>query len=138
MRAPTLEIPPKLLFFLDRLEECLEVALPEALRAFALNDLVEQRRPVFHRLREDLQQIAVGIAVDENAERLERLERFVDLAHPTLKLPVVGRGRLQEFHAAIAERRHRLDDVVGREREVLRAGATVEIEILLDLRLLLA
>src|SRR5688500_12139062 len=138
MRAPTLEIPPKFLFFLDRLEERLEVALPEALRAFALNDLVEERRPVFNRLREDLQQIPVGIAVDENAERLERFERLVDLAHSALQLLVVRRWRLEEFHAAIAERRHRLDDVVGREREVLRARATVEIEILLDLRLLLA
>src|ERR1700694_1093753 len=58
-RGAVLEVPPQRLLLLDRLEECLEVALSEALRALSLDDLVEDRRPVFDRLREDLQQVAI-------------------------------------------------------------------------------
>ena len=49
-----LEIPAKVLFALERLEQCFEVSGAEALCAFALNDLVEERRPIFHWLGEDL------------------------------------------------------------------------------------
>src|SRR6476469_4649466 len=52
-----LEIAPEVLFALERLEQSLEIPRPEALRAFALDDLVEQRRTIFHRFREDLQEV---------------------------------------------------------------------------------
>ena len=39
-----LQIPPRRLLPLDRLEQRLEVALAEALGALPLDDLVEQRR----------------------------------------------------------------------------------------------
>ena len=41
-------------------------------------------------------------------------------------------------HAARLELGHRLDDVGGRDGDVLHAGAAVEVQILLDLRLALA
>src|SRR5215831_8161689 len=44
---------------LDRLEQRLEVAFAKALRAVPLDQLEEDRRPVLHRLGEDLQQVAV-------------------------------------------------------------------------------
>ena len=76
----SLQIPSQRLLLLDRFEQRLEVSLPEAPRALSLDDLVEERRAILDRLREDLQQIAVRIAIDENAELLELVDRLVDLA----------------------------------------------------------
>ena len=49
------EVPPLVLLELDALEERLEVARPEPLVVVALDYLDEHRRPVLHRLREDLE-----------------------------------------------------------------------------------
>src|SRR5687768_4531161 len=62
------EIPSQCLFAFDRLKQCLEVPRPEALGSFPLDDLVEQRRPVLHRLREYLEEIALLVTVNENPE----------------------------------------------------------------------
>ena len=53
---------------LDRLEKRLEVALAEPLRAVPLDQLEEDRRPVLHRLGEDLQQVAVLVPVGQDAQ----------------------------------------------------------------------
>jgi hypothetical protein len=68
----------------------------------------------------------------------ELVDRLVDLPHARLQFVVVRRGHGQELDAAITERRHRRDDVVGGQRDVLHARADIEVEVLLDLRLLLA
>src|SRR5579859_7223377 len=60
-----LEIAAERLLALDRLEQRLEVAVAEARRAVALDHLEEDRGPVLGRLREDLQQVAVVVAVGE-------------------------------------------------------------------------
>src|SRR4051794_40104680 len=62
------EVPPRVLLPLDRLEQRLEVALAEAARPVALDQLEEDRRAVAERLREHLQQVALVVAVDEDAE----------------------------------------------------------------------
>src|SRR5688572_8865493 len=60
------EVPALVLLALDGLEERLEVALAEAERAVTLDDLEEDRRAVAERLGEDLQEVAVLVAVDED------------------------------------------------------------------------
>ena len=45
-----LQIASPLLFFLKRLEQGFEIAFAETLRAFALDDFKEERRPILHRL----------------------------------------------------------------------------------------
>ena len=65
-QADALEVAAERLLALDRLEERLEVAVAEAARAVALDHLEEQRRPVLRGLREDLQQVAVVVAVGED------------------------------------------------------------------------
>ena len=72
--------PLAVLLALDRLEQGLEVALAEAARAVALDDLEEDRRPVAERLGEDLQQVALVVVVDEDAEPAQVGEVLVDLA----------------------------------------------------------
>ena len=73
-----LEVSSPLLLALDRLEERLEVALAEAARTVALDDLEEHRRPVLDRLGEDLQQVALVVAVDQDAELGEVRQVFLD------------------------------------------------------------
>ena len=71
----TSEIAAQRLLALDRLEQGLEVALAEAARAVALDDLEEQRRAVADRLGEDLQQVALVVAVDQDAEPARSSQR---------------------------------------------------------------
>src|SRR5215468_7134991 len=137
-RLTTLQIPPKRLLLLNRLEQGLEVPLPKAPRALSLDHLVKQRRAILHGLRKDLEQVSIGITIDKNTELLELIDWLIDLPHATLQLLVVRRRRTQELHAMIAQRAHRGDDVVGRECEVLHARPAIELEVLVDLRFLLA
>jgi predicted ATPase/DNA-binding CsgD family transcriptional regulator len=97
-----LQVAAALLLALDRLEQGLEVALAEAERAMALDELEEHGRPVADRLGEDLQQVAVLVAVDEDAAFLELLYRDTDLADPLPqhRVGVVRVRRGEELHAA--------------------------------------
>src|SRR4051794_29201992 len=127
------EVPPRGLLALDRLEQRLEVALAEAARAVPLDQLEEDRRAVAERLGEDLEQVALVVAVDQDAEPAQIVERLVDVAHAAGHVGVVRVGRAQELDAIRGERLDGLHDVACRQRDVLRAGALVELEVLVDL-----
>src|SRR6478672_11527520 len=91
LRLSALQIPPRRLFPLDRLEQRPKVPLAEAASALALDDFVEDRRPVLDRTGEDLEEVAVRVTVHEDAQRGEHVHRLVDLADPALQLLVVAR-----------------------------------------------
>src|SRR4051794_2458094 len=133
-----LQVAAQRLFALDGLEERLEVAIAEAACAVALDDLEEDGRAVADRLREDLQQVALVVAVDEDAQALEVLEVLGDLADAVRRVVVVGVRRVEELDAAALELLDALHDVARGDRDVLGAGATVVLEVLVDLRLALA
>src|SRR5262249_42710850 len=61
------EGPAEGLLALDGLEQGLEVPLAEAAGAVAFDHLEEERRAVEDRLGEDLEQVALVVAVDEDA-----------------------------------------------------------------------
>ena len=63
------QVPAALLLALDRLEEGLEVALPEAQRPMPLDDLEEDGRPVPEGLGEDLEEVALLVPVDKDPAR---------------------------------------------------------------------
>src|SRR5438876_7476153 len=69
------------LIALYRLEQRLEVAFAEAGRAATLDDLEEHRRTVGDRLGEDLQQVSVVVAVDEDVRALQRAPRQFESLH---------------------------------------------------------
>src|SRR4029077_18851638 len=82
---------------LDRLEECAEIALAEALVTFALDDLEENRAD--HGIREDLQQQAAapsGRAVDQDPVAAEPIEILAMAGEPRIQLLVVGVGHVHE------------------------------------------
>src|SRR5580693_8782293 len=86
---PELKIPAQRLLALNRLKQCFEVPLAEAAASLPLNDFVEDRRPVLHGPREDLQHVPFIIAIDENAKPLQLLDRLINLAHAALQLRIV-------------------------------------------------
>ena len=126
------------LLALDGLEQRLEIALAETAAALALDHFEEQRRPVLHRAGEDLQHVAFVVAVHQDAEFLQLVERLVDLPDARQQIVVVGGRHAQKLHALPPQRRHRLDDVVGGHGDVLHAGAAVKLQVLFDLRFALA
>src|SRR5215471_17181272 len=89
-RAGGLQVAAAGLFALDRLEQGLEVALAEPLRAVPLDQLEEHGRPVLYRLGEHLQQVAVLVPVGEYLLGGQLGERHSGLAHPAPELLVVG------------------------------------------------
>src|SRR5689334_21214901 len=95
------ERPPSGLLPFDRLEQCPEVAFAKSQGApAALDDLEEKGRPREDAFREDLQQVAIVIAVDQDAQAFERCLVLLDLAHPLVELGVVIRLRdLEELLA---------------------------------------
>src|SRR5689334_7463785 len=133
-----LQVPATFLLPLDGLEERLEVALAEAERAMPLDQLEEHRRPVLDRLGEDLQQVPVFVAVDQDLPGLEFLDRHADRADAgaQFRVLVVGVGGVEELDAGRPHLVDRAQDVVGGQGDVLGAGAAVELEVLVDLRLL--
>ena len=133
-----LEVAALLLLALDRLEQRLEVADPEATRAVALDDLEEERRSVLHRSGEDLQEVALLVAVRFDAELLQGVDGHADISDTVRQRRVVLVRQPQELHAVLPEPTDRADDVLGPERDVLAAWRPIPIEVLLDLALLLA
>src|SRR6476660_5266823 len=129
------EVAAELLLALDRLEERLEVALAEAERAVPLDELEEHGRPVAHRLGEDLEEVAVLVAVDEDLAALELLDRHPHLADTLtqLRVVVVRVGGVEELDAVVPQGVDGAEDVVGRQGDVLAAGAVVVLEVLVDL-----
>src|SRR5579863_2003301 len=91
------EIAALALFAFDGLKKRLEISLPEAAAALALNDLEEQRWPVLHRAGEDLQHISLIVAIDQDAQLLQLVHGLVDRAHALLQFGVIGVRDPKEF-----------------------------------------
>src|ERR1019366_7783382 len=132
------KIAAQRLLSLDRFEKCLEVTCTEALRALALNDFVKNRRTIFNRLRENLEQIAFVVPIHENSKLSKRRDVFVDFSDTLANAVVVRARNLQKLDPARLHVSNCLDDVVGRNCNVLHARAVVELEIPIDLRLFLS
>ena len=66
------------------------------------------------------------------------VDRHADVADAVGERLVVGVRHAQELDAVLAQLADGADDVLGPQRDVLRAGVEVLVEELLDLALLLA
>src|SRR5438128_1657897 len=86
------------LFALDCLKERLEVSLAETARAAALDDFEEQRWPVRDRFGENLQHVALIVAIDENAKLGQRFHVFLNRADASRQGVVVTLRHAQERH----------------------------------------
>ena len=104
----------------------------------SLNDLNEHGRAVLDGRGENLQKIAFIILVDQNAEFLDGLVIFLDLADAFGECFVIGVGHAQEFDAVLAELIHSVENVTSDDGNMLCAGREIVIEILFDLTLAFA
>ncbi len=103
----------------------------------AFDELEEDRQAVDDRLGEDLQQIAVLIAVDQDAALAQLGDGHPNVADPGAQIRAVVAGRhRQEPHAACARLVDGAQDVVGGQRHMLRPGPGVELKVLVHLVLL--
>lgn len=138
------QVAPLGLFPLNGLEQALEVASAEALKLVALDDLDEDGGAVHEGLGEELEQVALLVVVDEDVEALDGVEVLLELPAALLGGEALAHGGVvrgrdaDELDAAGAHGGDGGQDVAGQQGNVLDAGAGVEDDELLDLRLLLA
>src|SRR5205809_2076727 len=97
------EIAAEGLLALDRLEERLEVPLPETACAVALDHLEEERRAILRGLREDLEEVAVLVSVGEDPQPAQVGPLLADLADPVADVLVVRVGRRQEHDPLVLQ-----------------------------------
>src|SRR5450759_4615604 len=64
-----------------------------------LDQFEEHRRPILHRLGEDLQQVALLVPVGENPQLPQRVQRHPGVPDPLAQGVVVTVGAGQEFHS---------------------------------------
>src|SRR5680860_514277 len=102
--SPYSEVAAPLLLALDRFDKRLDVAFTEAARALPFDELEEHGRAIAHRLGEDLQKVAVLVAVHQDLVFLEILDRHADLPDPLAKLGVlvIGVRCLEELDPVVA------------------------------------
>src|SRR6266540_1270968 len=128
-----LQVAAERLFALQGHEQRLEVPLPEAAGAVPLDQLEEHRRPVLRHLGEDLQQVALIVAVGQHAQLLQAPQVEVEVGEPLRQVAVVGVRHPHELDPAGPQRPDALDDVAGLDGDVLDPRAAVELEVLVDL-----
>src|SRR5258708_8571072 len=76
----SLKIAALFLFRFNRFEKGLEIALSETLRAMALNDFDEHGRTALDGFREDLQQIAFIVPIDQDTQLVNGPQVLIDLS----------------------------------------------------------
>jgi len=103
------------------------------LRAAPLNDLEEESRPVLDRLGENLEQIALIIAINQDTQFGQFAQIFPDRTDPFGQHLVVGRWHLEERDVIGGHGPHAGNDVAGRQRDVLHAQAVVIFKELINL-----
>ena len=132
-------LPREVLLALDGLEQRLEISLAETAAAFALDDFVEQRGAVFHRLGEDLQHVAFVVAIHQDAELLQA-RRW---ARRSCRCALPGRRSRCRARAETRRPASRSVATVSMMLSVAMAmcctpGPLIELQILFDLRFALA
>ena len=86
-----------------------------------LDDLEEERRPVLDGPGEDLEEVALLVAVGLDPELLEGLDRDADVADSIGQGRVVLVRKAEELDAVLPQPANRSDDVLRPERDVLGA-----------------
>src|SRR5919197_6613357 len=98
---PILEVAALRLLALDRLEQRLEVADPKSPRPVALDDLEEESRPILDGSGEDLEEVALLVAVGLDAKLLERIDRHADVTDAVGQRRVVLMREAEELDAVL-------------------------------------
>lgn len=136
------QVPTELLLPLNRLKQRLEVPGAESREVMTLDDLDKDGGSIQQMLGEQLEEVPTLVKVDQNIQATNSVEIFVQdqtrLLHPHFQAFIVCIGNLDELHATSLEVGDIPDDVVCAESDVLDSSTVIKIDVLFDLRLLLA
>src|ERR1700732_5064902 len=81
-RSTCLQIPSSRLLHFNRFKQRFEIPFAKSAAALALDHFEEHGRPIFHRLRENLQEVAFLVAVHKYTERAQLCQRFLHRPDP--------------------------------------------------------
>src|SRR3989454_2446966 len=137
-RRRRLEVAALGLLAFDGLEQRLEVAHAEAARPVPLDDLEEEGGPILHGPGEDLEEVALLVAIGLDAQLLEGGDRDAHVADAVGQRRVVLVRQSEELDAVVTELANGPHDVLRPEGDVLGPRVQVPVEEFLDLALLLA
>src|ERR1700674_5131049 len=97
-RWTCLQIPSSRLLHLNRFKQRLEIPFAKSAAALALDHFAEHRRPIFHRLRENLQEIAFLVAVHKYTERAQLVDGFRHRPDSRRQRLIIGVGNPQTIN----------------------------------------
>jgi hypothetical protein len=128
-----LQISSLSLFPLNGLKEAPEVASAKPVKVVPLDDFNKHRRAIHEWLREELQQIATFVEVDQDVQALDGVKVLDQLdGRPLQPLSHVGVVRVwdrDEIDTSGSHVGHRGDDVWRFQRDVLDAWPVKEVDV---------
>src|SRR6202521_5419598 len=132
-RWTCLQIPSSRLLHFDRFKQRFEIPFSKSAAALALDDFEEHGRPIFHRLRENLQEVAFLVAVHKYTERAQLCQRFLHWPNPRRQRLIIGVGNAKKIEPIALQFAYRVDNIFALHRDVLRACASVSLDVFLNL-----
>src|SRR5260370_42106286 len=134
-RWTCLQIPSSRLLHFNRFKQRFEIPFSKSAAALALDHFEEHGRPILHRLRENLQQVAFLVAVHKYTERAQLVERFLHRPDPRRQQIIIRVGNAPKIEPVALQFAHRVHDVLALQRDVLRPRSSVGLDVFLDLAL---
>src|SRR6202165_179106 len=134
-RWTCLQIPSSRLLHFDRFKLRFEIPLAKSAAALALDDFEEHGRPIFHRLRENLQEVAFLVAVHKYTERPQLCQRFLHWPDPRRQRLIIGVGNAQKIEPVALQFADRVHNILALQRDVLRPRSSVSLNVFLNLAL---
>src|ERR1700686_1728755 len=110
-RWTCLQIPSSRLLHFDRFKQRFEIPFSKSAAALALDDFEEHGRPIFHRLRENLQQVAFLVAVHKYTERPQLCQRLLHRPDPRREQIIIRVGNPQKIQSVTLQFAYRVHDI---------------------------
>src|ERR1700674_695766 len=130
-----LQIPSSRLLHFDRFKERFEIPFAKSAAALALDDFEKHGRPIFHRLRKNLQEVPFLVAVHKYTERAQLCQRFLHGSDPRRQRLIIGVGNAKKIEPIALQFAYRVDNIFALQRDVLRARSSVSLDVFLNLAL---
>src|ERR1700674_5746212 len=132
-RWTCLQIPSSRLLHLNRFKQRLEIPFAKSAAALALDHFEEHRRPIFHWLRENLQEIAFLVAVHKYTERAQLVDGFRHRPDSRRQRLIIGVGNPQKIQPVALQFADRVHNILALQRDVLRPRSSVGLDVFLNL-----
>jgi len=134
------QVTTKGLLSFDGLKQGLEISCSETLVVSALDYFQKECWPVFNGFRENLQQVALFVVVNQDFEFLKHIDFFFNFKayfgeSRTKVVIICVRNLVKELNTSGLHCFDRRDNIVGAHCDVLHTGTSVVVNVLLNLAL---